>query len=363
VVAVVGARPQFVKLSPFAKAAEGRLRVSIVHTGQHYDSELSAVFFEQLSLPPADFNLGVGSGTHGAQTAAMLSGIEQVLMETMPMATIVFGDTNSTLAGSLASAKLGVPVAHIEAGLRSWNRGMPEEINRVLTDHVSTWLFAPSRSAAANLHHEGVRDGVHVVGDVMYDAVLQHAAVAGGQVPELSALDGEDYYLATVHRAENTDDPRRLQALLTALGGLSLPVVLPLHPRTEARISAYELDVPEGVLLIAPLGYFDMLRVLRESRCVITDSGGVQKEAFYLRRPCVTVRQETEWPETVTAGWNAVVDVQRELLEDAIDEVCGQPKSDEKPYGDGQAAPRIVEALVTSLLGSAAASDSFVEPK
>ena len=353
IVSVVGARPQFVKAAPVSEAllAAGHREV-LVHTGQHYDANMSAVFFEELGIRAPDVNLEVGSGAHGAQTGAMLGGIEKVLLAERPDWALVYGDTNSTLAGALAAAKLHVPVAHVEAGLRSFNRAMPEEINRVVADHLSTLLLCPSETAAANLAAEGVVRGVHVVGDVMYDAVLHFAAVARERSAALRRLGlaRRGYLLATVHRAENTDDPRRLGEILKAFGELGEAVVFPLHPRTAGVLSGRGgAGVPDNVRLVEPVGYLDMLVLEENARAILTDSGGVQKEAYWLGVPCVTLRDETEWVETVEAGGNVLTGADARRIVEAVARVPAMAAAERPPlYGDGRTAARCVRAMEES---------------
>lgn len=347
VVSIIGTRPQFIKAAPLSHVLRRHHTETLVHTGQHYDPEMSEVFFEELGMPEPDYNLGVGSALHGAQTAAMLSALEDLLLRERPDAVMVYGDTNSTLAGTLAAAKLQLPVAHVEAGLRSFNRTMPEEINRVVADHLSTWLFAPCPNAERQLRSEGIVTAVHIVGDIMYDAVLQHGARARAQsqLPRSLGLAAKAYFVCTTHRAENTDVPVRLSGILDALARLTRPVVLPLHPRTLARMREQGVWPPKNVRVLDPLGYLDMLQLVRESLCVLTDSGGVQKEAYYLGVPCVTLRNETEWVETVETGWNIVAGTGPDAVVAAVERQlagCG-----ERPvlYGDGRAAERIVRVL------------------
>jgi UDP-GlcNAc3NAcA epimerase len=349
-VTVLGARPQFVKAGPLSRALRARATEILVHTGQHYDAGMSDVFFEELALPRPDHHLGIGSGTQGAQTGAMLAAIERVLEDEQPDAVIVFGDTNSTLAGALAAAKLQLPVAHVEAGLRSFNRRMPEEVNRVLTDHVSTWLFAPSATSAALLAEEGLREGVHVVGDIMRDAVEEHLprALARAGVVDRLSLEPRGFVAATIHRAENTDDRGRLSALVEALGSLDQRVVLPLHPRTANRVAEYRIHVPASVSVVEPLGYLDMLALVASAACIATDSGGLQKEAYYAGTPCITLRTETEWTETVDAGWNMLCEPTPDALRAAVIHMSS-PRPPAPPlYGDGRAAERITELLLAS---------------
>jgi len=347
VVSIVGARPQFIKASPLSRELRLRHHEILVHTGQHYDRDMSDVFFEELGMPVPDYHLGIGSGPHGAQTGAMLAAIETVLQKESPDAVIVYGDTNSTLAGALAAAKLHLPVAHVEAGLRSFNRRMPEEINRVVTDHLSAWLLAPSEVSRQQLAQEGIVQGVHVVGDIMVDALHLHGPRAAERSEALARhqLRAGTYYLATVHRAENTDEGGNLRQIFDALGALDRPVILPLHPRTEKRMAELGVALGANVQVLAPQGYLDMLALQRGAACVLTDSGGIQKEAYYLRVPCVTLRTETEWVETVATGWNTLVgtDPERILAAVARRPAPGTPHPD--LYGDGMTAGRIVEIL------------------
>jgi UDP-GlcNAc3NAcA epimerase len=356
VVTIVGARPQFVKAAAVSRAlaAQGGARETLVHTGQHFDANMSDVFFEELEIAPPAHHLGVSGGGHGEQTGRILERVEAVLRAEQPDVVLVYGDTNSTLAGALAAAKLHVPVAHVEAGLRSFNRRMPEEVNRVLTDHVSTRLFAPTSTAVENLRREGCERGVHLVGDVMYDVALRFSAIAQQRSTLLSelGLPRGKYLLATIHRQENTDDPERLRTVFAALGELAadLPVVLPLHPRTRKALSTMAAAVPPGLMLIEPVSYLDMIMLERHARLIATDSGGVQKEAFFFRVPCVTLRDETEWVELVDAGWNtlapptsvpAVTRVLRAAL--ASDIRATQPK---ELYGNGTASEQIAQLLL-----------------
>jgi UDP-GlcNAc3NAcA epimerase len=344
---IIGARPQFVKASALTRHLRKACREVTIHTGQHYDPEMSDVFFDELSIPKPDYHLGIGSDGHGRQTGAMLQAIEKVLLEEEPDAVVVFGDTNSTLAGALAAVKLHMPVAHVEAGLRSFNRRMPEEINRVVADRVSTWLFAPSTVSQENLRREGMTKNVHVVGDIMYDAILHLSERTEGrsQIVERLGLDG--YHLATIHRAENTDDAGRLTLILEALGRLDRPVVLPLHPRTRKAVTDAGLSMSRNISAIAPCGYRDMVQLMRDAECILTDSGGVQKEAYYLGVPCVTLRDETEWTETVDAGWNAIVGTSVEKILAAVGN-AGSIRSLPRPslYGDGTTAQKIVGILM-----------------
>jgi UDP-N-acetylglucosamine 2-epimerase len=346
VVTVVGARPQFVKAAPVSRALRARHEEILVHTGQHYDDNMSDVFFRELGLPRPERQLSHGGGSHGAQTGAMLASIERVLLEEKPDVVLVYGDTNSTLAGGLAAAKLLIPVAHVEAGLRSFNRKMPEETNRVLVDHVSTWLFCPSSAAVENLAREGITRGAVVVGDVMCDALemFRGRATERTVVSDLG-LARKGFALATVHRAENTDDTARLRAILAGLGALGMPVVLPLHPRTRKRIDDEALTVPSSVRAIEPQGYLDTIALLDAAALVLTDSGGLQKEAYLLGAPCVTLRDETEWTETVATGWNVLAGADAGRIARAA--AAQAKRTGERPplFGDGHAAEKIVASL------------------
>ena len=354
IVTVVGARPQFVKASAVSRelAKQGTLREVLVHTGQHYDDELSDVFFRELSIPPPSHQLAVGSGSHGSQTGEMLRRTEGVLIAEKPDLVVVYGDTNSTLAGALAAAKLHIPVAHVEAGLRSFNRRMPEEINRVLTDHMSSLLFCPTLLAVEQLRAEGIERGVHHVGDVMYDVALAMAVQADAQSRFRNGeLSTKGFVLATVHRAENTDDRTKLQAILEALARLSarMPVVLPAHPRTKAAIARHGIPISGSIRMIDPTGLIDMTWLERHAAVVITDSGGVQKEAYFHRTPCVTVRTETEWPETILAGWNRLANPADcdEIVRLAEASLFPTASRGEVPeYGNGHAAATLVDLLM-----------------
>ncbi len=321
VVSIVGARPQFIKAAPIGEA----LRVAghddfLLHTGQHYDAKMSQVFFDELGIPAPRVNLGIGSGNHGWQTGRMLAAIEDVLIAEQPDHVFVYGDTNSTLAGALAACKLGVPLAHIEAGLRSFNRSMPEEHNRVLTDHCADFLFCPTDTAVRNLAAEGITNGVFLVGDPMLDALVRFGELARRRaILEQLAVSPGGYLLLTVHRASNTDDLDELRKILGAVAALAEPVVFPVHPRTAERIRQLrDLALPAQVYLIEPVGYLDMLCLEQNARVVLTDSGGVQKEAFFFGVPCVTLRSETEWIETVHAGMNVVVGTDPAAIVDAV---------------------------------------------
>jgi UDP-GlcNAc3NAcA epimerase len=349
VVSIVGARPQFIKLAPVSRALRQRQTEIIVHTGQHYDERLSAQFFDELEIPAPDYHLGVGSGRHGSQTGQMLGAVEEVLIGERPDGVIVFGDTNSTLAGALAAAKLHIPVAHVEAGLRSFNREMPEEINRVVTDHLSHRLFCPTETARAHLRHEGIERGVEVVGDVMYDVLrqLQPRLEAHAEpLLERYGLPPGGYLLLTIHRAANTDDAQAMRSIAAALAEVDLPVLFPVHPRTRNLLADYDISWAEHIQLVEPVGYLDMLTLQRFAHRVVTDSGGMQKEAFLLGVPCVTLREETEWPETHEGGWNVLVGSQPEAILAALAASSPIPLQ-HNPFGAGDAAERIADSLAT----------------
>jgi UDP-GlcNAc3NAcA epimerase len=351
---VIGARPQFIKAAAVSRAirATDDVKEILVHTGQHYDENMSAVFFEELEISNADYNLGIGSGSHGLQTGRMLESVEQVLLSVRPDWVLVYGDTNSTLAAAVASVKLHIPTAHIEAGLRSYNRRMPEEINRVLADHASDVLFAPTAVAVHNLVSEGIAPAkVHMVGDVMYDVALHYAAKAERTSSVLNRLGvkSRDYALSTIHRAENTDNPVRLRAILEALLSISseLPVILPLHPRTRATLERDGLLAAARALqIIEPVGYLDMVMLEKHAALIVTDSGGVQKEAYFYEVPCVTLRDETEWVELLEAGWNRLVPpTDANAVAEGIRSSFGQKGRSTRLYGDGKAASKIVSIL------------------
>ena len=353
VMSVVGARPQLVKLAPVDRALhEAGVEHTIVHTGQHYDPMLSDVFFQDLGISAPDLHLGVGSGSHGHQTGAMLGAMDDALGRFAPDWVLVYGDTNSTLAGALSAVKLHVPVAHLEAGLRSFNRAMPEEVNRVLTDHAADLLLAPTAVAAGHLEHEGLAGRTRVVGDVMTDVLLRvRDRVAGAPCPVTAALGLEagSYSLATIHRAENTDDAGRLSDILGSLAEVDHPVVLLAHPRLVAKCDQHGLDLADqGALrVLPPLAYPDLIASALHARGVITDSGGLQKEAFLLRVPCTTVRPQTEWVETVELGWNTLVEPGRALRRSASRPRPAEPAPEmAHPYGDGRAAGRVARVLL-----------------
>jgi UDP-GlcNAc3NAcA epimerase len=346
ILSIVGARPQFVKAAVVSKAlAEAGIHEAILHTGQHYDASMSDVFFEELGIPNPTHHLGIGSGSHGQQTGRMLEQIEQVILDTKPNRVLVYGDTNSTIAGALAAAKLHVPVDHVEAGLRSFNRRMPEELNRVTTDHLSSTLFAPTTIAVKNLEDEGIRgDRVVHSGDVMYDATLAAAKIADRESTVLKRLDlsPKQFVLVTIHRAENTDDPEVLKRIFHSLAEVAatIPVVLPLHPRTRKALEHIGLlqFATEHLRVCEPLGYLDMTKIEAAAAVVATDSGGVQKEAFFHGVPCVTLRTETEWVELVELGWNTICSPETGDVAKTILAASPPATNTDRPYGNGNAS-------------------------
>lgn len=359
ILSVVGARPQFVKASIVSQALllDGHEEF-LVHTGQHYDEKMSNIFFEELGIPRPHVNLNVGSASHAAQTAAMLCGLEEHMQKIRPDWVLVYGDTNSTLAGALAAAKINLPVAHVEAGLRSFNRKMPEEINRIVTDTLSDLLMAPSQAAVSNLENEGISSQkVHMVGDVMYDAALFYAGLASkkSSILQDKNLLPKQYILVTVHRAENTDSRHQMESIIRSLCSLAShhKIVFPVHPRTRAAMEHYGLydQAQKKLQIIDPVGYLDMLRLEENSLLIVTDSGGVQKEAFFYKVPCITLRSETEWPELLEMGWNKLCHpVCSEEIVNSVNTSIGKLGKDGSPYGTGNAAKKISKCLVDSRL-------------
>jgi len=378
IVTIVGARPQFIKAAAVRRAlcafnqslkarSRKQIREILVHTGQHYDYLMDRVFFEELKLPRPDYHLGAGSGSHAVQTAKMLEGVERVLEKERPEITLVYGDTNSTLAGALAAAKLSIPVAHVEAGLRSYRPSMPEEINRLVADHLAWVLFCPTAQAVRNLSKEGIRNSdktvVENVGDVMYDSILYYSKLAEKKsailknlnllTPDASRLT--NYYLATLHRAENTDDPKRLKSILGGLVEIArdLPVVLPMHPRTKKMIGVHRLlKEVKGIKLIDPVSYFDMIKLEKHAMMILTDSGGVQKEAYWFGVPCITLRDETEWGETIRSGWNMLAGTESHQIVKAVKRQKSRRCLAGKTglFGDGKAGEKIIRVLAHYLL-------------
>lgn len=355
ILTVVGARPQFIKAMAISHEIQRRHGIEevLLHTGQHYDDNMSKVFFDGLSLPKPKYRFDLGGGSHGQMTGRQLEQIEKALLTERPDICLVYGDTNSTLAGTLAAAKLHIAVAHVEAGLRSFNRKMPEEINRVLTDHASTWLFTPTATAVRNLSNEGIDSrNIHRVGDVMYDvALLFSDKIKDGELLKSLKVASGGYVIATVHRQENTDDPARLEAIMGALADIArkFPVVLPIHPRTRrvALNSSSAVRDMRQLILIDPVDFAHMVTLISNAAVVVTDSGGIQKEAYFHKRPCVTVREETEWVELVDSGWNRLPRaIERDAIVTSVEQaLVAPPGADDKPYGDGHAAKAILDVL------------------
>lgn len=349
---MVGARPQFIKAAMVSRALRRQQHEEVlIHTGQHYDKNLSRVFFDVLDIPEPDVNLGVGSASHGVQTGRMLEALEPVLQEAAPSVVLVYGDTNSTLAGGLGAAKLPLPLAHVEAGVRSYNRSMPEEVNRVLVDRIATHLLCPTETAVENLRAEGVTDGVYMVGDVMYDAALRYEEAARSRrASRAFGLDPGEYRLMTVHRPANADDRQRLGRILESVAADGRPTLFPAHPRTRRQLEGAGAAGRPGddLRIVDPVHYLDFLSLLMDAEKVITDSGGVQKEAYIFEVPCVTLRGETEWEETLEGGWNVLVDADPEAIRDAL---AARPEGPVRPevFGDGRAAEAVVRVLAEDL--------------
>jgi UDP-N-acetylglucosamine 2-epimerase len=349
VLTVAGTRPQLVKVAPVSRELRKHFTEVLVNTGQHYDYNMAGVFFKELNIPKPDYDLGIGSASHGKQTGEMLRKIEEVILIESPVAVLVYGDTNSTLAGALTASKLHIPIVHVEAGLRSFNKKMPEEINRVITDHVSSLLFPPTKTAVDNLRRENIIENVVNVGDVMYDAVLFNTSIAEANYSlHKYGVSKKEYVLATIHRAENTDSKETLYAIIEAFSKLEDTVVLPLHPRTKHKLEQYGLknifDHVANIKVIAPVTYLEMLLLENNAKAIVTDSGGVQKEAYFAKVPCLTLRPETEWVETIEAGCNKLVDPLTENLAEIIQEFKPDDFS-KQLYGDGNAAKKIVKEM------------------
>lgn len=353
ILTVIGARPQFIKAAAISRALLGgfkNINEVSVHTGQHYDQNMSDIFFKDMEIPHPDYNLGIGGGSHGQNTGRMLEKLEQLMCSEKPDWVLVYGDTDSTLAGALAAAKLHIPIAHIEAGLRSFNKQMPEEINRVLTDHLADLLLAPTWTASENLQKEGIgSEKIHVVGDVMFDATLHYAKNARMPV-WFSSLNLEDFVLCTIHREENTDNKRKLENILNALGSTTIPIVLPLHPRTRKQLSKFNIKLPSAVHVVEPVGYLEMAWLESNCRFIITDSGGVQKEAYFHNKFCITLRDETEWTELVDDGVNVLVGADERKIREAVDLASKNTtylKNIKKKnhYGNGESAKSILNII------------------
>lgn len=341
IIGIIGARPQFIKHAPIEIAAKNIFKMVTVHTGQHYDHSMSQVFFDELNISKPDYSLGAGSGLHGKQTARMIMDLEPIMVAEKPDFVIVYGDTNSTLAGALVASKLQIPIIHIEAGLRSFNRTMPEELNRVITDHLSSILFVPTQTAVDNLKNEGITKNVYLIGDVMYDMIkicVQH------NILKKNNRGSELYYFATIHRPYNTDDANRVRKILDTFEKLPLQVRFAVHPRTHKKIeSLFRMDSFKNIRFSEPLSYFDTIRTMFNSELIITDSGGLQKEAYMLKKKCITIRSETEWIETLTNGWNTLVFEDIDKIMEFVDQPTGEYIND--LYGDGNAAKDIINVL------------------
>ena len=353
ILTIIGARPQFIKAAPLSAELRKRHNEVLVHTGQHYDANMSDVFFDELGIPKPDYNLGIGGGTHGEQTGRMLVAVEKVMMESRPDAVIVYGDTNSTVAGALAAAKLHIPIAHVEAGLRSFNRDMPEEINRIIADHLSSWCFCPSDNSVKQLASEGILNNVYDVGDIMADSVRLFGPKARRESKILEKLvtGPKKFALATCHRPANTDNEEHLNTILKAFAALPIPVVLPMHPRTRSAVKRYGLEEwlyrCDNIRCIDPVGYLDMLQLQQNAALIVTDSGGIQKEAYYCQVPCLTLRDETEWIETVAARWNYLCSIDKDMIIAKVKYLLSLEVMPDHPnmYGDGFSSKKIVEKL------------------
>lgn len=351
---IIGARPQFIKVAPFSQAVRKYFNEIIVHTGQHYDENMSNIFFNEMGIPAPDYNLSIGSGLHGKQTGEMLIALEEVMIKEAPDYIVVFGDTNSTIAAALAAAKLHIPIGHIEAGLRSFNRNMPEEINRITTDVLSSQLFCPTDNAVALLSKEGMTKEVYQVGDIMYDAMLHFLPMSEEKSDILQKLNvtKDDYYLFTMHRPENTDHLDRIKAILEGLEACAKPIIYPVHPRMRSVLENPEIkEIIFGLTnlhLIDPVGYLDMIQLEKHAKKIITDSGGMQKEAFFVKTPCITIRNESEWVETVDLGYNIITGADTEKISDAIENF--NPKhAAQNPYGKGDCAGIITQKILSYL--------------
>ena len=346
ILTVVGARPQFIKASALSRivSESNDFKEVIVHTGQHFDQNMSEIFFEELNISKPDYNLGIGGSSHGEMTGRQLEALENVMVDEQPDCVIVYGDTNSTLAGAIAAAKLNITLVHIEAGLRSHNRKMPEEINRILTDHASDILFTPTDLGAENLINEGItNDKIFNVGDVMYDASIffSKKAVKSKIIDDLNI---DHFVLATIHRAENTDNPERLEKIFKGLSKSTIPVILPLHPRTKSCLEEFNIKLGENINLIEPVGYLEMIWLESNCQIICTDSGGVQKEAYFFKKPCITMRDETEWIELVDSGWNTLVGASEQKISSKVNNF-DVPKEYRALYGEGNAANMIIDIL------------------
>ena len=352
IIHIVGARPQFIKAAMVSRAWNSSNGEYLLHTGQHYSVKMSQLFFDELNLRKPDINLGVGSGSHAEQTSKMLMGIDKYFEKIQPDHVIIYGDTNSTLAGALAASKRGIPLSHVEAGLRSYNRSMPEEINRIVGDHLSNYLFCPTEQAVKNLSTEGIEDNVYLVGDVMADALFSFKEIANKQsrILELLNIHPGKYVLATAHRSGNVDNKNNLSEIIDGLKGINQDIILPLHPRTKKMMDVFNLSFSENVRMIEPVGYLDMLALEENAECILTDSGGIQKEAYLFGVRCITMREETEWVETVDAGWNFLAGANGEKIKNSFYDF--HPRENRPQiYGIGDAADKIVQVIKSFGLG------------
>ncbi len=349
---ILGTRPQFIKAAMVSKEIEKNECINelIIHTGQHFDKNMSQIFFEEMGIPKPDFNLNIHSLTHGAMTGRQIEKIEQILIIEKPDWILVYGDTNSTLAGALAATKLDIPVAHVEAGLRSFNRNMPEEINRILTDQISELLFCPTETGVINLNNEGITRGVYNVGDVMYDAILHYTGIAEkkSKIIETLNLNHKKYVLCTIHRQENTDDSKRLKNIFSALSQSPMPVIIPLHPNTKNKLVGSDIELNNRIKLIEPIGYLDMIMLQKNAKIIATDSGGMQKEAYFHQVPCITLRDETEWVETVSNGSNILTGANEKKIVKSLNTTYRTKFIDDEilPYGKGKAVEKIIKKLL-----------------
>lgn len=349
VASILGVRPQFVKASVVSRELRKKHEEILIHTGQHYDYQMNKVFFEQLNIPEPDYHLDIGSGTHGYQTGEMLKKIEEVLLKEKPDIVLTYGDTNSTLAGALAASKLQIKTAHVESGLRSFDTSMPEEVNRILTDHCSDILFCPTQNAVDNLRNEGITENVHLTGDVMVDSLLYNREIAENKSTILNdlGLKSKEYLVATIHRASNTDNERNLKNIVDAFSELNETIIFPLHPRTEKFLKNYGLydRLKSSVILTQPLGFLEFIKLMNHAKMILTDSGGVQKEAYVLKVPCITLRENTEWVETVYDGWNVLVGTDKEKIVRMVKEFRPLLENHRDRYGNGDASKSIVSSL------------------